>query len=155
MEGCLWSHYTIYPCRALIIVMEQAINRIKEDFECLSFFKKLWSDLVGEYTHVYFIARLIFQHPSRQISSQHIVSQVPNILYKSKLGSIGWNLMQDRKLFVYNINKRIEKLKNNNIPERISHKYCSAIIAPKFTGTLSVNLLKLKSLKLVQFTETM
>ena len=111
MEGCLWSHYTIYPCRALIIVIEQAINRIKEDFECLSFFKKLWSDLVGEYTHVYFIARLVFQHPSRQISSQHIVSQVPNILYKSKLGSIGWNLMQDRKLFVYNINKKIEKLK--------------------------------------------
>jgi len=25
----------------LIIVIEQAINRIKEDFECLSFFKKL------------------------------------------------------------------------------------------------------------------
>ena len=111
MEGCLWSHYMIYPCRTLIIVMEQAINRIKEDFECLSFFKKLWSDLVGEYTHVYFIARLIFQHPSRQISSQHIVSQVPNILYKSKLGSIGWNLMQARKLLVYNINKKIEKLK--------------------------------------------
>jgi hypothetical protein len=94
--------------------MEQAINRIKEDFEYLSFFKKLWSDLVGEYTHVYFIARLVFQHPSRQISSQHIVSQVPNILYKIKLGSIGWNLMQDRKLFVYNINKKIEKSKNQS-----------------------------------------
>lgn len=92
--------------------MEQAINRIKEDFEYLSFFKKLY--LVGEYTHVYFIARLVFQHPSRQISSQHIVSQVPNILYKIKLGSIGWNLMQDRKLFVYNINKKIEKSKNQS-----------------------------------------
>jgi hypothetical protein len=62
--------------------------------------------------------------------------------------------MQDRNLFVYNINKKIEKLKNNNIPEKISHKYCNAIIAPKF-GTLPLNLLKLKSLKLVQFTETM
>jgi hypothetical protein len=61
--------------------------------------------------------------------------------------------MQDRKLFAYNINKKRE-VKNNNIAERISHKYCSAIIAPKFSGTLSVNLLKLKSLKLVQFTET-
>jgi hypothetical protein len=33
MEGYLWSYYTIYPCRGLTIVMEQEIDRMKQNFE--------------------------------------------------------------------------------------------------------------------------